>query len=100
MNGGHSEARLLADAMKGRTMISDDPTGIAYSGHASLSRRRQEHFVEGTAPQDRAEGIDLCGKTKPVLNAFLQSLDYNNNPWLCTPEEMLAKGFKGTPYEV
>ncbi|MCL1919425.1 MAG: hypothetical protein FWG14_14215 [Peptococcaceae bacterium] len=37
---------------------------------------------------------------KPVLNAFLQSLDYNNNPWLCTPEEMLGKGFKGTPYEV
>ncbi|MCL2591330.1 MAG: hypothetical protein FWD67_10775 [Betaproteobacteria bacterium] len=37
---------------------------------------------------------------KPVLNAFLKSLDYNNNPWLCTPEEMLAKGFKGTPYEV
>ena len=37
---------------------------------------------------------------KPVLNAFLQSLDYNNNPWLCTPEEMLEKGFKGTPYKV
>jgi len=37
---------------------------------------------------------------KPVLNAFLQSLDYNSNPWLCTPEEMLAKGFKGTPYQV
>jgi len=38
--------------------------------------------------------------TKHVLNTFLRSLDYNNNPWLCTPEEMLAKGFKGTPYEV
>ena len=37
---------------------------------------------------------------KPVLNAFLQSLDYNNNPWLCTPEEMLEKGFKGEPYKV
>ncbi|MCL1916863.1 MAG: hypothetical protein FWG14_00890 [Peptococcaceae bacterium] len=37
---------------------------------------------------------------KPILNTFLQSLDYNNNPWLCTPEEMLEKGFKGTPYEV
>ncbi|MCL1919438.1 MAG: hypothetical protein FWG14_14290 [Peptococcaceae bacterium] len=37
---------------------------------------------------------------KPVLNAFLQSLDYNNNPWICTPEEMLAKGFKGTPYKL
>ena len=37
---------------------------------------------------------------KHTLNAFLKSLDYNNNPWLCTPEEMLAKGFKGTPYEV
>jgi len=37
---------------------------------------------------------------KPVLNAFLQSLDYKNNPWLRTPEDMLAKGFKGTPYKV
>ena len=37
---------------------------------------------------------------KPVLNAFLQSLDYDNNPWLCTPEEMLEKGFQGTPYKV
>ena len=37
---------------------------------------------------------------KPVLNTFLKSLDYENNPWLCTPEEMLEKGFKGTPYEV
>jgi len=37
---------------------------------------------------------------KSVLNIFLQSLDYNNNPWLCTPEEMLKKGFKGTPYKV
>ncbi|MCL1919429.1 MAG: hypothetical protein FWG14_14240 [Peptococcaceae bacterium] len=37
---------------------------------------------------------------KPVLNTFLQSLDYNSNPWLSTPEEMLIKGFKGTPYEV
>jgi len=38
--------------------------------------------------------------TKPFLNAFLQSLDYSNNPWLCTPEEMMAKGFKGTPYKI
>ena len=37
---------------------------------------------------------------KPVLNAFLRSLDYENNPWLCTPEEILAKGFKGEPYKV
>jgi len=37
---------------------------------------------------------------KPLLNTFLQSLDYNNNPWICTPEEMLEKGFKGTPYTI
>ncbi|MCL2591329.1 MAG: hypothetical protein FWD67_10770 [Betaproteobacteria bacterium] len=43
------------------TMISGEPAS-AYSGHASLSKRRQEHFVEGTAPEDRSEGIDLCGE--------------------------------------
>ena len=37
---------------------------------------------------------------KSVLNSFLKSLNYRNNLWLCTPEEMLEKGFKGTPYKV
>ena len=37
---------------------------------------------------------------KHALNVFLKSLDYNNNPWLCTSEEMLEKGFKGTPYTI
>jgi hypothetical protein len=34
-----------------------------------------------------------------ALNAFLQSLDPSTNPYLATPEEMLAAGFTGTPYQ-
>jgi len=37
---------------------------------------------------------------KHVLNDFLQKLDYDNNPWLRSPEEMLVKGFRGKPYEI
>lgn len=33
-----------------------------------------------------------------LLNNFLSQLDYNNNEFLSKPEEMLEKGFAGTPY--
>ena len=36
---------------------------------------------------------------KKSINKFLQSLNPSENPYLCTPEEMLANGFKGTPYK-
>jgi hypothetical protein len=33
-----------------------------------------------------------------LLDEQLRSIDYRGNPFLATPEEMLAAGFKGTPY--
>ena len=39
-------------------------------------------------------------RAKPVLNAFLGTLDYENNPYLCSPKEMLGKGFRGEPYTI
>lgn len=33
-----------------------------------------------------------------AVHTFLQSLDYTTNPFLSSPEEMIAKGFKGKPY--
>lgn len=33
-----------------------------------------------------------------ALRGFLQSLDPTKNPYLCTPQEMAAAGFTGTPY--
>lgn len=35
---------------------------------------------------------------KEKLNEFLSSIDYKTNPFLSSPEEMIAKGFKGKPY--
>jgi len=32
------------------------------------------------------------------IQQFLQSLDYQNNPYLCSPEEMFSNGFRGNPY--
>ena len=36
---------------------------------------------------------------KKAINDFLKNLDPLKNPYLCTPEEMIANGFKGTPYK-
>lgn len=49
--------------------------------------------------------FDACFKydeasAKQEINDFLQGLDFNKNPYLRTPEEMMAKGFKGTPYQI
>lgn len=34
-----------------------------------------------------------------LINKFLSSLDYKNNPNLNSPEQMIAEGFAGTPYQ-
>jgi hypothetical protein len=31
---------------------------------------------------------------------FLAALDHRKNPYLRTPQEMKAQGFKGTPYKI
>jgi len=33
-----------------------------------------------------------------MLRLFLESLDHENNPYMCSPEEMKRLGFEGTPY--
>jgi hypothetical protein len=38
--------------------------------------------------------------TEPLLARFLQSLDYKQNPFLRSPQEMIADGFEGTPYHL
>lgn len=35
---------------------------------------------------------------KKALQEFLKTLDHTKNPYLCSPEEMRAKGFQGTSY--
>jgi hypothetical protein len=33
-----------------------------------------------------------------LIDAFLHRLDPGQNPYLCSPQEMLDNGFSGTPY--
>jgi hypothetical protein len=33
-----------------------------------------------------------------LLSNFLRNLDHTQNPYLCSPEEMISDGFDGTPY--
>jgi len=37
-------------------------------------------------------------QTEALINRFLRSLDYRSNPFLASPQAMLAEGFEGTPY--
>jgi hypothetical protein len=37
-------------------------------------------------------------QTEPLINQFLAGVDYRSNPFLNSPEKMLAEGFEGTPY--
>jgi len=36
----------------------------------------------------------------PLTNRFLQSVDYEANPFLLNPQQMRAEGFTGSPYSV
>jgi hypothetical protein len=36
--------------------------------------------------------------TEALINQFLARLDWNTNPFLNSPQKMLRRGFKGTPY--
>jgi hypothetical protein len=36
--------------------------------------------------------------TNELLAKFLQTLDYKQNPFLRSPEQMMQKGFEGIPY--
>jgi hypothetical protein len=40
------------------------------------------------------------GASKAALRAFLKTLDPDTNPYLRTSDEMVALGFKGTPYSL
>ncbi|MCL1918100.1 MAG: hypothetical protein FWG14_07280 [Peptococcaceae bacterium] len=53
----------------------------------------REFFFDPSFPCDDAS-------VKKAANQFLAGLDYKNNPYLYSPEEMIAKGFKGTPYSL
>jgi hypothetical protein len=49
------------------------------------------------------EALDPDFNYKPnmsneLLSAYLQSLNYEKNPFLRSPEEMMHEGFEGTPY--
>lgn len=40
------------------------------------------------------------GLSIDLARRFLQRVDYLNNPFLCSPQEMLKEGFAGTPYTI
>ncbi len=39
-----------------------------------------------------------CDQSESLINKFLRGLDYDSNPFLRPPKEMLEEGFDGTPY--
>jgi hypothetical protein len=71
------------------------PRGVEYDKDAG----RYDASAETPVPRAFFDPLaDPATDHPAALNAFLQSLDPSTNPYLATPEEMLAAGFTGTPY--
>ena len=64
-----------------------------------------EQEEERRGPLVAREALDPSFDYRPeqapmLLDQFLRGVDYENNPFLRGPKEMLAKGFKGEPYKL
>lgn len=62
--------------------------------------RKDEDILGPPVPRDFLElDFDYNAETaRKVLFNYLKSLDHMQNPFLSSPEEMVLKGFTGTPY--
>jgi hypothetical protein len=77
-----------------------------------LWRERTLERLQTTSPADSEEKLGevvprealdpdaavAVEQTEMLINRFLASLDYRTNPFLASPDEMLQRGFEGTPY--
>jgi hypothetical protein len=67
-----------------------------------LHPKSKENRLGTPVPREALDpGFDYDPAAAPELLArFLRTLDYTQNPYLSSPEEMIAEGFKGTPYSL
>jgi hypothetical protein len=109
-------APIVNLAMLARHLMPDKK---AFDSWLSTALRRAAQVFPRGVTYDRKTGTYDASHEKPVpreffdpnwvyteaaaeaaLRAFLQTLDPKQNPYLRTPEEMKAAGFKGTPYSL
>lgn len=95
------------------------PDAAVFDAWLSNTLRRTAQIFPRGPKYDKKSGVYDASGEKPVpqvffepsfqyteaaataaLNAFLQGLDPQANPYLRTPQEMLASGFAGTPYKI
>jgi hypothetical protein len=107
-------SRIVYPARLARHLM---PTKKVYDDWLSATLRRTAQIFPRGPKYDRKTPTYDASHEKPVpreffdsalkysqtasdaaLNTFLQTLDPKQNPYLHTPQEMKAKGFKGTPY--
>src|SRR5262249_17385742 len=67
-----------------------------------LHPKLKENRLGTPVPREALDpGFDYRPEMAPeLLDKFLKSLDYTQNPYLSSPEEMIADGFEGTPYSL
>jgi len=106
--------RIVNQSMLARHLM---PEKKPFDDWLSTTLQRAAEAFPRTTNYDKRTGIFDASGEKPVpreffdpnfqytevhaeaaLRAFLQTLDPKQNPYLNTPEEMKAAGFKGTPY--
>jgi hypothetical protein len=77
-------------------------TATAFPRSVEYDKESEYYDASAETPVPRAFFDPLADPATDhpaALNAFLKSLDPSTNPYLATPEEMLAAGFTGTPYQ-
>ncbi len=67
-----------------------------------LHPKQKENRLGTPVPREALDpSYDYRPEVAPeLLDKFLKSLDYAQNPYLSSPEEMIAAGFEGTPYSL
>lgn len=64
-----------------------------------------ENYEQRRGPLVAREALDPGFDYKPedapkLIANFLRTVDYRRNPYLLSPEQMVAEGFEGTPYTI
>lgn len=102
----------VRSSTQGLCMLVDHITGHhpAFTPWLSESLRRcHEHFPASEAPVEEERPVPQelfepgfvwsAEASEEALQRVVQTLDPAKNPYLCSPDEMLASGFKGLPYD-
>lgn len=103
---GSPELRACWISNLARYVLEDDGSYSAWADQVltrlnSIYERSSNDVLGEVIPREAIDPAFLqfaVSQTEGLINGFLASLNYRSNPFLNTPEKMIADGFEGMPY--